>query len=434
MSAEEETAALRAEVAALQREVAEANARLDYVTRGLPVGILETDGDGVVVTANDALKSIAGRDPVAEGVRSYSMIHDDDHLHVAEVYLTSLEVAPRDDWTIDFRVVRPDGTVRWVRSIGRNHFTDDGELRGVLSNWLDVTDEVMAKSSVDRVGAMLDAIPDPVVIVDEHMAIVYRNPAALRLLPPDHAAPGSLVAAHEETMRTMLEVAVPAARRDGHWTGELTGVDVDGTLVPLLVSCSVQRDPTTDVEYVSTISRDISALKRAEAVLRNEARRDVLTDLPNRRALFRALHEALAIAEDTGSLLVTLFVDLDDFKPVNDAHGHDIGDEVLIELAGRIVTATREEDLVARFGGDEFVVLCPGLDQADDAEAVAARIIEEIARPVEVSRDPDVAAVVVGASVGIAEATPGMTADDILRAADRAVYRAKAAGRGRWSR
>lgn len=124
-----------------------------------------------------------------------------------------------------------------------------------------------------------------------------------------------------------------------------------------------------------------------------------------------------------------LYVDLDGFKAVNDAHGHRVGDLVLTEVARRISAVLRPGDVVARLGGDEFAVLCPNLGDDAAAAAIAQRVVVALDRPFVI----DGVAVVIGASVGIATARPGdLGADGLIDAADRALYQVKGAGRGRW--
>ncbi|GAB7044744.1 hypothetical protein JCM9533A_85950 [Catenuloplanes niger JCM 9533] len=162
---------------------------------------------------------------------------------------------------------------------------------------------------------------------------------------------------------------------------------------------------------------------------------DPLTGLPN-RTLFLARTEA-AIArrrrqEPSGSgPVAALFLDLDGFKPVNDTYGHAVGDALLVQVAARLVAVTRPKDYVSRFGGDEFLVLCSGLDDENDAYAVADRIREELTEPYDVNGHH----VRIGTSIGIAVLdTPTEQADTLINKADLALYRAKSNGRGRIER
>jgi diguanylate cyclase (GGDEF)-like protein len=165
------------------------------------------------------------------------------------------------------------------------------------------------------------------------------------------------------------------------------------------------------------------------AGLERAARVDSLSGLANRAEFFRCCAAELASRRDEHPGVAVLYVDLDGFKAVNDSAGHAHGDAVIVETAARLAGVVRRGDLVARLGGDEFAVLCVGVSHPDEVTAIAARIVDAIAEPME--HDGVVAAV--GASVGVAVALPDETdPDGVVARADGALYRAKAEGRGRW--
>jgi diguanylate cyclase (GGDEF)-like protein len=163
--------------------------------------------------------------------------------------------------------------------------------------------------------------------------------------------------------------------------------------------------------------------------LEHLAAHDTLTGLPNRLLLFDRLHQAVARAGRTRALLAVLFCDLDGFKAVNDDHGHEVGDRLLAETAVRLRQSVRPADTVARYGGDEFVVLCEELADGDAAQVLAARILGALERPFLVGVDGG--PVSVSSSIGIALSAGGSGPEELLRVADAAMYRAKVAGRGR---
>lgn len=164
--------------------------------------------------------------------------------------------------------------------------------------------------------------------------------------------------------------------------------------------------------------------RRNEARLAKLALRDPLTSLPNRRFL----QEELERIRERGSEISLLFVDLDDFKRINDSYGHEAGDAVLLEVAQRLITQVRSQDRVARFGGDEFVIVCENMTAAA-AERVADRVVAALGEPIALREG----SVVVTASCGLVGGGSGSTAELVERA-DAAMYRAKAAGRNRVSR
>jgi len=155
---------------------------------------------------------------------------------------------------------------------------------------------------------------------------------------------------------------------------------------------------------------------------------DVLTSLPNRPLLIDHLRMALARMSRAHELVAIMFVDLDRFKPVNDTYGHEAGDQVLVALGRRLSAAVRAGDTVARFGGDEFLVLCENVNSVEEAVALANRMVETMAEPILVGA----VELVVSASFGLVVTdSPAVDAEELVRQADRAMYEAKRKGRAR---
>jgi diguanylate cyclase (GGDEF)-like protein/PAS domain S-box-containing protein len=177
----------------------------------------------------------------------------------------------------------------------------------------------------------------------------------------------------------------------------------------------------------SEVTRDVTERTELEALLSHQALHDDLTGLPNRALFVDRIGQALARAERRGGAPAVLFVDLDGFKLVNDSLGHAAGDELLVEVAGRLAESVRPEDTVARLGGDEFSILCEALADRDAAVLVAERVARSLTAPIPLDgRD-----VFVDASIGIMPGdAPDATPESLLRDADTAMYRAKELGRG----
>lgn len=215
--------------------------------------------------------------------------------------------------------------------------------------------------------------------------------------------------------------------------GSLTGVELrlrrrDGREIWVMENLTLVESPESGVTVEGTLV-DISSLKIAEEQMEFQAYHDVLTVLPNRRLFIDRLTLALAHARRTNASLAVMFLDLDHFKNVNDTLGHTAGDELLLAVAERLRQAVREEDTVARIGGDEFTILTSGLREPQDAIVVAEKILASVARPVEVSDT----LLTVSASIGIAfYPDDGEEPEALLKSADEALYRAKELGRNNY--
>jgi diguanylate cyclase (GGDEF)-like protein len=186
---------------------------------------------------------------------------------------------------------------------------------------------------------------------------------------------------------------------------------------------------------IVVLRSDITAFKHREMAARLLAQHDPLTDLPNRRLLGDRLMLALARARRASTSVAVMLLDLDQFKPVNDTHGHRAGDEVLKMTAERLRHTLRSADTVARYGGDEFVVVIDGLKHLADIAEVTTKVIDAVERPILLNdMTPDALSLRVSCSVGISLFPHDATdADTLIRLADAAMYRAKQAGGGRFA-
>ncbi len=212
----------------------------------------------------------------------------------------------------------------------------------------------------------------------------------------------------------------------GYWQGEVWNCRKGGDVYAEWLSVSVIRDDTGAVHRYAATFRDITARKEH---LRNLAYYDPLTGLPNRILFNDRLLVAMARAHRHDARLAILYLDLDGFKPINDAHGHPIGDKVLQEIGSRLSECIRDADSVARLHGDEFSVLLPEITHRDDVGALAQRILDHLAVPITAVEE----AFRLSASIGIAVYPDhGDTPDTLMARADEAMYRAKGAGRNRY--
>jgi diguanylate cyclase (GGDEF)-like protein/PAS domain S-box-containing protein len=285
--------------------------------------------------------------------------------------------------------------------------------------------QVQRRRADERFQALFLHAPDMVAVLDADGRVAYSSPSASSLL---HFEAGSLQGSsvfelvHPEDRARMREAFdTLLTKRDGVLRLQTRVLNRDGnaTWFEFTASNQMQNPALTGIVINA---RDISENRAFQERLHHEATHDALTGLPNRRRMQDALGTSLR--EDA---VAVLFVDLDGFKPVNDAHGHEAGDELLRQVADRLSGCVREDDVLARVGGDEFVVLMPGVTVQADADAMSNRVRMAVERPFQVFG----AEISIGASVGVHLATTSDDPDQALRAADHAMYAVKHLGADR---
>ncbi len=359
-------------------------------------------------------------------------VHPDDR---ARVFAAVPRLMSEDHLATEYRFQSNDGTYRWIHDESRLMRDAAGQPLEVIGAWLDITDRKMAedamreaqsalRASEAELRALVGAMSDVIVVLDgegRYLKIASSG-ADARHRPPAEWLGRRLHDVLPSEQATMVQDCVCHAL-EAHTPVDMEySVDIDGNTVWIAGTVS----PMTD-DSVVWVARDITARKALEAQLAYDALHDPLTGLANRSLFHDRVAHAFAGAERTSGRIVVLFLDIDEFKTVNDSLGHDHGDQLLVTLAHRLLNATRGCDTVARLGGDEFAVLLENAHTDADAITVADRIAASL-RPPFTLGDGQMS---VSASIGIAQATDGDTTETLLRNADVAMYRAKSEGKGR---
>ena len=342
-----------------------------------------------------------------------------------------------------------DGSMRWVSTSKFPLYAPGGHIVGTFGISHDITRRVLAEqetvrlaeasaaasASLARVEAQLRAVlngsADAIAQYAPDLTYRYINPAGERLrgkslqelvgrtdreVGPAHESADSW----EEALRCVLATG----ERGEH---EFSMQHPDGSQGWFHTTLSPETGEDGAVIGVLTSTRDVSASKRAELALAHQAMHDPVTGLANRYLLMDRLGQALLRMGRSTGRVVLVFVDLDQFKAVNDSYGHEVGDELLVQLARRLAAMRRREDTVARLGGDEFVVLCENVQSDASVREIAARMVSAMAEPFRVGAGVQLR---VSASVGVAVAgDAAVSATDLLRRADTAMYRVKQQGR-----
>ena len=340
------------------------------------------------------------------------------YLAVATTYLLLLVVALRP-WTDPLSGLAVGALLATILVVARQLLTVRENVRLLA--------EHAARQNEARFRSLVQHSSDVIIVTRADGTVRFVSPSAARVLGYD---PGEMLRhtvselLHPDDRERAALFFATAAQAPGV-TGpvEWRFRQPDGSwLHAEILATNLLHDPT--VKGVVLNTRDVSERRRLEEQLTHQAFHDPLTGLAN-RALFRdRVSHALALAQRRGTPVTVLYVDLDDFKNVNDSLGHAEGDRLLIAAAERFLACARTADTVARLGGDEFAILIEG---ADGSEGLPDRLADAMSHPFSLSGNQ----VRVTASIGVASAAPGDRADDLLRNADMAMYAAKRHGKGR---
>lgn len=414
-----------------QAELEEAYALLAENSSGVA---FRGGNDGILRWLSGSVVDLVGWTPEEMiGRPSVEFVHPDD-LPVVRAAQDALDHG--EPTTLRIRLRTKSGHHHWVDARVRAVRDSSGAVVGRVGSWRDVEGEVAALEALAQSEATLrtalHAAAIGMALTDEHGAFTLVNPALTQMLGRSHQwllshrISDVVDGEHQDLVDSVRDGLL--SRDADKFEGQLRLVRGDGSLMwaraaAVMVDGSEGSAPTFMVQVV-----DVTAEREAREQLSYQAFHDALTGLRNRAWVLDMLEADLRTARRTGSRVGVLFIDLDNFKLVNDSLGHAAGDEVLARVADRIASVLRPSDRVGRFGGDEFVVVVPEVQHGPGVEKVAERISSAIATELTVQGHR----IVPTASMGIALSSPASTPASLLRDTDSALFRAKDAGRARW--
>jgi len=337
---------------------------------------------------------------------------------------------------VELAVLTADGDEKWIDSTvtpldadGDRHYflevaRDVTERHRLLEELADREGQLREAQELTNVGSWeWDLSEDTITWSPEMFRIFDIDPVDGELVSFD----AYLLRIHADDHEVVRDAIMRAVRAGEGFVFDFRADRRDGQVQWLQSRGRVERDPTgTQSTRILGTTQDITAQKTGEETLRRQALHDALTGLPNRTLLADRLAHAVAHAARRDTRTAVLFIDIDDFKAVNDNFGHHGGDEALVEVARRLEASLRPSDTLARVGGDEFVAVCEDVVSLQDAATLAERVIDALVAPIRLA-DGDAP---VRASVGVSVGTSDEQPDALIRRADAAMYKAKVAGGG----
>ncbi len=306
-------------------------------------------------------------------------------------------------------------------------YSDHTELSRLMSELSQQNDRLRLYAQA------FDQVSDAILVTDLQGYMLFVNRAFTRITGYE---PDEIVGQHSRTLGSGHTAAETYAQlwtsleSTGEWEGELSNRRSDGALYPEWISIKTLNDDQGQPwRYVATF-RDLTQHRAQEEALRQLAQEDALTGLPNRHVMSSLVNRAFERARRSGSKVGMMFVDVDNFKSINDSLGHLIGDETLVQFSRRIRKRLRDTDTLIRMGGDEFLIIAEQLNNASNASELAQSILEAMAFPLKLPQGREI---FVTCSMGIGIfPDDGENVEQLLQESDTAMYRAKSVGRNRY--
>ncbi|MGA2211483.1 MAG: PAS domain S-box protein [Acidimicrobiales bacterium] len=422
---------------ALEQMAADDHRRLEEAQRISQVGSFEYDFKTGASQWSRELRRLIGI-PV-QGSAEYGDFLGRMHGADRDRFLLEIRewiTGPQQFFETEFRVAPEPGAVRWLAARIEAFRENGGAAVSMAGSVRDVTEQKAnaraRQVAEEQFAAAFDLGGVGMVVTDLAGRILRVNTAFCHLIgrSPEEIVSRTLNDfAHPAELDEFDPLSADRTARAGNDRLEMDRryVRPDGTVVQTELHVSVVRDESGEAEYFFCQIVDITDRKRVEGELQRLAMHDPLTGLPNRYLLQDRLETALARAQRSHQRVAVLFIDVDHFKLVNDSLGHSTGDSLLVQLAARLLRESRSGDTVARFGGDEFVMVCEDVIDAQEAERVGQRVLKLFDNPFNIGDQE----LYVTVSVGIVVASKEGTPITVLRDADAAMYQAKERGRAR---
>lgn len=354
-------------------------------------------------------------------------IYPEDREMVNNAYVKSLQ--EKRGYHIEHRIVRKNGEIGFVEERCEHEFDSDGKPKRSIGTVHDITEKKLAEKERFLASTLFKRMNDGVMITDTAQRIITVNDAFSKIsgYEPEEIVgktPNIMSSGwHDKNFYQELWQSINA---EGQWSGEVIDRKKDGELYTAQLNIiAIYNNKNELTNYISIVN-DISEKKQKETLIHNLAYFDSLTELPNRVLFQERVSRKIPSLKRSGKKMALLFIDMDNFKNINDTFGHFTGDKFLIEVARVMKNLLREQDTLARLGGDEFAAVVEDIDSLVDVASIAQKIIDTFAKPLKIESKE----FYTGASVGISiYPDDAQSYEELVKAADTAMYQVKESGK-----
>jgi diguanylate cyclase (GGDEF)-like protein/PAS domain S-box-containing protein len=422
----------------LIQETKQSERRLNSIINSSMDGVIQLDSNGIITGWSERAESILGwlsDDMVGqnitthvipmnqEGLEHYSQINDllSKYANTTPVERIELKASAQSGDVIDVEL-----------SVSNISLSSDSEDEFIAL----IRDISRKKELLDRFELsymFFNSSSEAMFITDAENKIIAINPSFTQVTGYVQEevlgkTPSILNSGRQDTQ--FFEAMWNELKLNGSWRGEIWNKRKDGTAIIGMLSISTIFNENGSIHKRVAIFSDITDKKKNKDIIWRQANFDSITNLPNRHMFSNKLEDMIKHSKRYNSSFALMFIDLDRFKEVNDSLGHEAGDDLLKQVSSRLTDCVRESDTVARLGGDEFTIILDDIAEAQHISKVAQTIVEEIAKPFNISEEK----VYISASIGIASFPhDAKHMDDLLSKSDQAMYQAKTLGKNRYA-
>ncbi len=403
-----------------------------------PASVVITDTNGIIEYVNPKFEKISGYSAAEVIGQNPRILQGGDNTKKDYRNMWDTLIQGRV-WRGTFHNRKKDGSTYWESASISPIRDDDGQMTHYIGVKEDITAQKRAQDQLRMNATVFETTTEGIMVTNAQGYIKTVNPAFTEIT--GYAAeeaigqkPGMLASGRHE--QTFYEDMWKHLQETGSWAGEIWNRRKDDSVYPEWLSIAAIKDEQGEInEYVAIFS-DITQRKQNEEQILYQANYDMLTNLPNRTLAFDRLIQSIVSARREHWGFALLFLDLDRFKAVNDLYGHVVGDEMLQQVANKLKQVIREVDTLARFGGDEFVILLHAINDEDDAALVAGKLIDSLIEPFHLIERSVSVGVTIGITLFPEDADPNSSVIDVANAmlsnADMAMYQAKSEGRNQF--